>query len=62
VAEVALVSQPKACSAKASSCPIKPGKPDPQTQAVQWQTAKRIESFAKLNQKAQLYQAAMERF
>ncbi len=60
VAEVALVSQPKASSVSASSCPPKPGKKDPQTQAVQ--TAKRIESFAKLSQKAQLYQAAMECF
>jgi len=62
VAEVALVSQPKAGSAKASGRPLKPGKPDPPTQQVQWQAAKRIESFAKLNRKAQLYQAAMERF
>jgi hypothetical protein len=31
-------------------------------QAVQFQTAKRIESFARLNRKAQLYQAAMDRF
>ena len=62
VAEVALVSQPKAGSAKTSSRPIKSGKQNPPPQAVQLQAAKRMESFAKLNRKAQLYQAAMERF
>ncbi len=62
VAEVALVSQPKASSVLASCHPLKPGKKNPQTQTVQFQTAKRIESFAKLNQKAQLYQAALEHF
>jgi len=62
VAEVALVSQPKAGSAKTSSRPIKSGKQNPPPQAVQVQAAKRMESFAKLNRKAQLYQAAMERF
>jgi hypothetical protein len=46
----------------ASSCPNKSGKQNPPTQAVQLQAAKRIESFAKLTRKAQLYQAAMERF
>ncbi len=62
VAEVALVSQPKASSVSASCCPLKPGKKNPQTQAVQFQTAKRIESFAKFNRKAKLYQAATEHF
>jgi hypothetical protein len=62
VAEVALVSQPKAGSATASSHPIKSGKQNPPRQAVPLQAAKRMESFAKLNRKAQLYQAAMECF
>jgi len=62
VTEVALVSQPKAGSAAALSQPIKASKRDLQMQAVQFQTAKRIESFARLNRKAHLYQAAMDRF
>ena len=62
VVEVALVSQPKAGSTTASSRTLKSGKQNPPTQAVQLQAAKRMESFAKLNRKAQLYQAAMERF
>jgi hypothetical protein len=62
VAETALASRSKAASASGSSQPVKVGKPYPSTQAVQKQTAKRIESFARFNQKAQLYQAAMERF
>ncbi len=63
VAEVIFVSLPKAGSATASSCPAKSGKQQsPPTQAMQLQAAKRMESFAKLNRKAQLYQAAMERF
>ncbi len=52
----------RAGSAKTSSRPIKSGKQNPPPQAVQLQAAKRMESFAKLNRKAQLYQAAMERF
>ncbi len=43
-------------------CPNKSGKQNPPTQAVQMHAAKRMESFAKLSQKAQLYQAAMECF
>jgi hypothetical protein len=60
--EFASESQSKAGSTVASSCPLKPGKKNPQMQAAQFQAAKRIESFAKVNLKAQLYQASTECF
>jgi hypothetical protein len=60
MAEVTSGSQPKAGSATALSCPINTSKRDPQTQAVQFQTAKRNKSFARLNRKAQLYQPTMK--
>jgi hypothetical protein len=44
VAEVALVSLPKAGSATASSRPIKSSKQNPPTQAMQLQAAKRMGS------------------
>jgi len=62
VAEVALVSQPKAGSATALSRLVKASKRDPLTQAVQFQTAEKIKSFVRLSRKVQLYQAAMDRF
>jgi hypothetical protein len=55
VAEVASESQPKAGSATALNRPKKAGKQDPPTQA-------RLTRMARLTRKAQLYQAAMDRF
>ncbi len=62
MAEVASGSQPKAGSANAIIPPVKVGKMSPQEQAVQLQGAKRTESFARLTQKAHLYESAMDRF
>jgi hypothetical protein len=60
VAENALATQPKTALASGSSQPVQVGKPVSSTQTLQ--SAKRVESFARLNRKAQLYQAAMDRF
>ena len=62
VAEVGFGSQPNAGSSKTIGLPLKAGKFNPQEQAIPLRAAKRVESFARLTRKVQLYQSAIDRF